>query len=118
MILSIEAHKIFKSKNVFYSFSPTGLHVPEVIILLSGNFKSYVESVTALMPWMFAFDHINYARWHSIHVRDMTTPQTSHPPVYEKFASGAFAVRKSAHVFSPIAMDHAHKQERMKVAPF
>jgi len=27
-----------------------------------GNFKSYVESVTALMPWMFALDHINYAR--------------------------------------------------------
>ena len=30
--------------------------------------------------------------------RDMTTPQTSHPCVYERFASGAFAVRKSTRV--------------------
>jgi len=54
-----------------------------------GNFKSYVESVTALMPWMFALDHVNYARWLSVHVRDMATLQTSHPSVYQKFTSGA-----------------------------
>ena len=67
------------------------------------------------MPWMFALYHINYPRWHSIHICDMTTPQTSHPCVYEKFACGAFAVCKAAHVFSPIAMDHVHKQENASI---
>ena len=80
-----------------------------------GNFKSYVESVTALMPWMFALDHVNYARWLSVHVRDMATLQTSHPGVYQKFSSGAFAVRKSTRVFSAIAMDHAHEQENSSI---
>ena len=80
-----------------------------------GNFKSYVESVTALMPWMFALDHVNYVRWLSIHVHDMTKLQTSHPRVYEEFMSGAFAVRKSTHAFSAIAMDHVHKQENASI---
>ena len=80
-----------------------------------GNFKSYVESVTALMPWMFALDHVNYARWLSVHVRDMATLQTSHPSVYQKFTSGAFAVCKSTRAFSAIAMDHAHEQENSSI---
>ena len=60
--------------------------------------------------------HINYARWLlTIHFRDMTTPQTSHPRVYEKFAPGAFAVRKSTRVFSAIAMDHAQEEENASI---
>ena len=31
----------------------------------------YVESLEALVPWYFALDHINYARWIPIHIRDM-----------------------------------------------
>ena len=80
-----------------------------------GNFKSYLESVTALMPWMFALDHVNYARWLSVHVRDMATLQTSHPSVYQKFTCGAFAVRKSTRTFSAIAKDHAHEQENSSI---
>jgi len=34
VILSVESHKIFKSKKVLYSLSPAGLHVPEEITLL------------------------------------------------------------------------------------
>ena len=60
-----------------------------------GNFNSYVASITALMPWMFALDHVNYARWLSVHVRDMATLYKSHPSVYQKLTSRAFAVQKS-----------------------
>ena len=67
-----------------------------------GNFNSYVVSVTALMPWMFALDHVNYARWFSVHVRDMATLHKSHPSVYQKFTSRAFAVQKSKNTFSAI----------------
>jgi len=45
----------------------------------------------------------------------MATLQTSHPSVYQKFTSGAFAVRKSARAFSAIAMDHAHEQENSSI---
>ena len=38
-----------------------------------GNFKLYVESLTQIMPWMFALDQAHYSRWLSVHIRDMTT---------------------------------------------
>ena len=36
-----------------------------------GNFKLYVESLKELVPWFFALNHHNYARWIPIHIRDM-----------------------------------------------
>ena len=64
---------------------------------------------------MFALEHANYARWLSVHVCNVVTLQTSHPRVYEEFSSGAFAVRKSTHAFSAIAMDRAHEQENTSI---
>ena len=64
---------------------------------------------------MFALDHVNYARWLSVHIRDMATLQKSHPSVYQKFISGAFAVHKSTNAFSAIALDHAHEQENASI---
>ena len=51
---------------------------------------------------MFALDHVNYARLLSVHVRDMATLHKSHPNVYQKFTSRAFAVQKSKNAFSAI----------------
>lgn len=34
--------------------------------LREGNFNSYVESVAAMMPWMFVLDHVNYVQWLSV----------------------------------------------------
>lgn len=36
-----------------------------------GNFPLYIESLKALVPWFFALNHHNYARWIPIHIRDM-----------------------------------------------
>ena len=53
--------------------------------LREGNFQLYVESLTQLMPWMFALDHTHYALWLSIHIRDMTTLADKHPDVLAEF---------------------------------
>ena len=45
----------------------------------------------------------------------MATLQKSHPSVYQKFISGAFAVHKSTNAFSAIALDHAHEQENASI---
>ena len=82
-----------------------------VRVLREGSFNSYVESVAAMMPWMFVLDHVNYARWLSVHVRDMVQLKDSHPKVYEHFESGAFVVNKTTRVFSAIALNHAHEQK-------
>ena len=36
--------------------------------LWQGNFELHIESLKKLAPWMFALDHINYARWLPIYV--------------------------------------------------
>ena len=46
-----------------------------VLIFIRGhrerNFKLYVEVLEKLTPLFFALDHVNYARWMPIHIRDM-----------------------------------------------
>ncbi|KAL8622037.1 hypothetical protein ACOMHN_056522 [Nucella lapillus] len=59
---------------------------------------------------MFALDHINYARWLSIHIRDLCMLESQHPEVFHKFTEGAFVVHKTKRKFSAIALDQAHEQ--------
>ena len=37
-----------------------------------GNFSLHKKSLVSLVPWMFSLDHINYARWKSVHICDMS----------------------------------------------
>ena len=78
--------------------------------LREANFKHYIECLGQLAPWMFSLDHINYARWLSVHVRDMCTLSSKHPKVFQQFSEGSFVVHKSQRAFSSIALDHAHEQ--------
>lgn len=39
--------------------------------LREGNFQLYMESLTQIVPWMFALDHTHYSRWLPVHIRDM-----------------------------------------------
>ena len=55
-------------------------------------------------------DHINYARWLPVHLRDMLALEQMHPEVYTEFSRGHFAVRKTEKTFSTMAIDQAHEQ--------
>ena len=55
-------------------------------------------------------DHINYARWLSVHIRDMCSLSETHPSVYQEFCSGRFVVHKTMQPFSAMALDQAHEQ--------
>jgi len=55
-------------------------------------------------------DHINYARWLPVHLRDMLALEQMHPEVYTEFLRGQFAVRKTEKTFSTMAIDQAHEQ--------
>lgn len=81
-----------------------------VRLLHEANFSLYIESLSELIPWFFALDQTNYARWLSVHLRDMIT--LSHPAIYAEFKNGHFAVFKSRKPFSAIALDHAHVNEQ------
>ena len=79
------------------------------------NFHLYVESLGQIVPWVFPLDHVNYARWLSVHIRDMCLLSTKHPDVSEEFNRGGFVVHKSLRAFSSITLDHAHEQANASV---
>ena len=74
------------------------------------DFQLYRETLSELIPFFFALDHINYARWLPVHLRDMLALEQMHPGVYTEFSRGHFAVRKTEKAFSMIAIDLAHEQ--------
>jgi hypothetical protein len=74
------------------------------------NFSLYVDALTDLIPWFFALDRPNYARWVSVHVRDMCELSTTLPDVFQQFNLGKFTVHRSVRAFSGMAIDHAHEQ--------
>ena len=79
------------------------------------NFSMYVKAVNQILPWFFALDHPNYARWLSVHYRDMCELPDKHPDVHTQFCSGPFVVHKTKKYFSSIALDHAHEQVNARV---
>ena len=83
--------------------------------LRQGNFELYIESPKKLDPWMFALDHINYARWLPINLRDMLLLKHQHPGVCAAFQDGDFVVQPSNKPFSAISMYQAHEMNKKVV---
>ncbi|KAJ8386023.1 hypothetical protein AAFF_G00178440 [Aldrovandia affinis] len=88
----------------------------ELVILLlirsfrEANFFLYCQSLAELIPYFFANNNVNYARWLTIHYRDMVTLEQKHPQLAQEFQSGNFVVHKSSRQFSAMAIDQAHEQ--------
>lgn len=63
-----------------------------------------------LCPGFFSLDHINYARWLSVHIRDLANLKEMHPDILQHFEAGAFVARKTINSFSGMSVDQAHEQ--------
>lgn len=79
------------------------------------NFALYIYALIKIIPWMFALDQTNYARWLSVHFRDMCELPVQHQDVFQRFCDGSFVVHKTERPFSSIALDHAHEQLNSEV---
>ena len=44
-----------------------------------GNWDLHLSSVVQMTPYMFAYDHTNYARWMSVYLCDMRLLPSVHP---------------------------------------
>ena len=75
----------------------SALHFEPLVLILvrTGNFALYVDSLTKLAPWFFILDHTNYARWVPVHIRDMANLHRTHPETAAEFDNGNFTVRKT-----------------------
>lgn len=75
-----------------------------------GNFELYRAALSGLIPYFFANNNVNYARWLPVHLRDMMALEQQHPEVAREFHKGNFVVHKSRREFSAMAIDQAHEQ--------
>ncbi len=55
-----------------------------------GNWMLHLGAIRAMLPWVFAYDKINYARYLPVYYAQMTQLHTSHPAVYNHFMNGSF----------------------------
>lgn len=80
-----------------------------------GDFELYHIALVELLPYFFANNNVNYARWLTIHLRDMMCIRQTHPDVANEFERGKFVVHKSERSFSGMAIDQAHEQNNVVV---
>lgn len=73
------------------------------------NFNLYVEALEDIVPLFFALDHVNYARWTPIHIRDMKSLPLSIAREFQ--TQGHWVLSKTGNRFSAIPFDQAHEQE-------
>ena len=60
---------------------------------------------------MFALDHYLYARWMSVHMRDLLALEIDCPAMHQGFSEkGNFVTQKTTHKFSGMAHDQVHEQ--------
>ena len=77
------------------------------------NFSLFVEVLEELVHIFFALDHVNYARWIPIHIRDMKSLPDS---IKDQFKERHhWVLTKTNNKFSAIPLDQAHEQENKTV---
>ena len=83
--------------------------------LRQSSFDLFIDALTQLVPWFFALNHQNYARWASVHLRDMRLLDSIHPQTSKEFRSGNFTVNTTGRPFSAIGLDQAHEHLNARV---
>lgn len=83
--------------------------------LRAADFDLYVNALSNMLPWFFAMNHSNYARWLPVHLRDMRSLDQLVPDAAAEFKKGLFTVNKTPKRFSGMAIDHAHEQNNAMV---
>ncbi|KAL9979552.1 hypothetical protein ACROYT_G017230 [Oculina patagonica] len=73
-----------------------------------GNWELHLSSVRQMIPWCFAYDNLNYARYLSAYVSEMSHLEKEHPEISEYFKSGGFSVQVGdQNPFGKIPVDQA-----------
>ena len=77
------------------------------------DFSLFVDVLEQLVPLFFALDHINYARWVPIHIRDMKSLPES---VRREFLEHShWVLSKTGNKYSSMPLDQAHEQANKMV---
>ena len=71
-----------------------------------GNWARHLQSAAEMVPWYFAYDHLNYARYPLVYIYEMLVFLDTHPSIKEHLAAGDFVVQQqNQYSFSQTSMD-------------
>ena len=70
----------------------------------------HLQCIHEILPWTYAYDCVNYARYLSVYYYEMSCLPVTHPDAYNRMQRGEFAVQRSDRSFSQVAVDHAIEQ--------
>ena len=75
-----------------------------------GLWELHLEAVSEMLPYFFAYDRINYARWATIYYSDMKSLADKAPEVFEEFVAGNHPVKRATGSFNQVWTDLALEQ--------
>eukprot|EP00057_Strongylocentrotus_purpuratus_P015294 XP_011669768.1 PREDICTED: uncharacterized protein LOC105440883 [Strongylocentrotus purpuratus] len=105
-----------QSSRPTFAFWSSYIEMVESLLLFNratkeGNWPLHLSAARSLLPWFFAYDHLNYSRYMSAYWLEMHMLPVTHPSIAEAFLEGDFVVhRQTAHGFSGIAGDQMIEQ--------
>ena len=106
-----------KSATASYWFTVMDLEILLFIFVRSireGDFNLFITSLKSIAHWIFALDHVHYARWLPVFIEDMINISKNNEKntkaIFNSFNKGFFTVRKTNNPFSSIGIDQAHEQ--------
>ena len=71
----------------------------------------HLEGIKEMLPWFFAYDHTNYARYLPVYLAHMMLLPETHPKAHTLLLNGDFGVqRTTSHGFSQIPVDQTTEQ--------
>lgn len=77
----------------------------------TADWDLHLASIEEIIPWFFAYDRVNYARYLPVYLFEMLNLEKTHPFVHERLCEGNFvAQRQNIYGFSGTAMDQVIEQ--------
>ena len=70
----------------------------------------HLKTLANMLPWFFAYNHVNYARYLPLYLSEMQTLPTTHPSVAESISEHFAVQQQENHGFAQTAMDQVIEQ--------
>ena len=76
-----------------------------------GNWSLHLECIREMLPWYFAYDHVNYARYLPVYLLHMIQLPETHPEAQMMLENGEFGVQRTTeHGFAQLPIDQTIEQ--------
>ncbi|XP_078679472.1 uncharacterized protein LOC144915103 [Branchiostoma floridae x Branchiostoma belcheri] len=101
------------TKGKLSSFWMSYIDIVEIMLGLvrasrEGDWQLHLAAVRQMIPWCFAYDHLNYARYLPAYLSDMCHLNETHPDALEYLQSGGFSAQiGDQNPFGRIPVDQA-----------